>query len=123
MFNPFNLGFDPVSLFNNYDEREVAVYTAEDTHGGVSTVAMPDTDHPYETAIWHPKYNDGKLVIVAEYDTKEEAQAGHASWVEKFKADKLPNPLIDVSSAKVKQVEDLALALMGEGPDRAMERG
>ena len=46
----------------------------------VSTIDTPDAG--LETAIWK---NGGDIVIVARYETKEEAKQGHQDWVEACK--------------------------------------
>lgn len=63
----------------NYDERKVDRY--EDDLCCVSTARVSDGKQPYETGIYHKFYNDDKCMIVAAYDTIEEAQAGHNKWV------------------------------------------
>lgn len=75
------------------EERRVAVY--EEGELFVSTVYAPDTGS-YETAIGHPFYDSGSLIIVEEYGTIEEAQTGHAKWLALMTADNLPNTLTDV---------------------------
>jgi hypothetical protein len=52
---------------------------------------------PYETAIsWPRRYKQGQeeWVIVAAYDTEEEARAGHADWV-KIMLKTPPDKLVD----------------------------
>ena len=53
-----------------YEDRKVARYDA--TWGFISTVSVNDGNQPYETAVEHSAYNDGDMVIVQAYDTKEE---------------------------------------------------
>lgn len=66
----------------------------------VSTVRVTDSSHPYETAVGHPEYNGGDLIIVEEYDTEEAAKAGHEKWVATMTAPTLPESLTDVSTAE-----------------------
>ncbi len=86
----------------NYDERKVANFT--DGSLQVDTVAVSDSDQPYETAVMHPRYNDGKWVIVQMYETKDDASFGHDAWVAIMTADELPESLKDVSTSDIKQL-------------------
>lgn len=54
-----------------YEQRKVARFEKDGFM--VDTAAVNDSEHPFETAVEHPNYNDGKMVIVEEYDSKEEA--------------------------------------------------
>lgn len=73
----------------------------------ISTIGdMGDTEHSYETAVSHPEYNDGRWVIVQEYDTEEDARNGHEKWLKTMTADALPNELRDVSTAGVAQMAE-----------------
>jgi hypothetical protein len=72
-----------------------------DTCGG-----MTDSEHEYETGIAHPSYNDGKWVIVEDYDTEEDAKKGHDKWVKIMTADSLPSVLNDVSTAVIAKLGD-----------------
>ena len=91
------MGF--TSMRDNYEERKVDAYETEELF--ISTAMVTDADVPYETAVGHPAYNKGKLVIVETYDTKELAQVGHDRWVEKMTGNELPESLIDVSRAEL----------------------
>jgi len=64
---------------SDFAEREVAQYNQDSLF--VDTCRVNDGKKPYETAVAFPLYNDGSMVIVEAYDTKEEAQAGHDKWV------------------------------------------
>jgi hypothetical protein len=56
-------------------------------------------DHPgLETAICHPRYNEGGWVVVEEYRTLKEATAGHEKWMGLVRTKPMPPCLIDVSS-------------------------
>lgn len=84
----------------NYESRKVA----RDDFGDdfyISTAAVNDSSQPSESAIKHPAYNFGKLVIVQMYDTKEQAEAGHKRWVKLMTAKSLPSHLVDVSTAEI----------------------
>ena len=95
MFNFFD-------MTDNYEDRKVAAFENGDLF--VSTVHVTDSTEPYETAVEHPKYNEGKLVIVEMYNTKEDSEAGHKKWVKLMTAKKLPEKLTDVSTSGVKQL-------------------
>lgn len=53
----------------------------------VSTMLCLDLEPPYqyETAVSHHDYDEGKIIPVESYVTKEEAQEGHNRWVEVMK--------------------------------------
>ena len=53
----------------------------------VSTVAVKDTPSNYETAITHPDYQEGRIIVVQTYSTLRQAEAGHKKWVEKMTND------------------------------------
>jgi hypothetical protein len=72
----------------------------------VSTAAVSDGREPFETAVKHPDYNGGKMVIVECYPTREAAEAGHAKWVATMKAEPLPDSLRDCANAEVAQLLD-----------------
>ena len=85
-------------MMGNYEERKVARWPDDKDKWIVDTVAVNDSAQPYETAIQHPGYNDGKIIVVEMYDTKKLAQEGHDRWIETMSADKLPERLVDVST-------------------------
>ena len=101
MKNIFNFLFaDP------YEERKVdntIVNLAE-----IDTVAVNDSNKPFETAIKHPYYDNNEWTVVELYDTKEEAQIGHDKWVEVFR-NKLPEKLTDVSTSYIANFVDIIL--------------
>lgn len=90
-------GFD---MMGSYESRKVGRYDGEDGFM-VSTAMVTDGDHPYETAVAHPAYNSGKIVIVAAYDSKDDARDGHDEWVERMTADKLPDQLVEVENSEI----------------------
>ncbi len=96
--------FDFLEMANNYEQRKVARY--EKGNVMVDTAMVSDAEQPYETAVAHPQYNEGNMVIVELYDTKEEAEKGHKKWVKIITNKKLPNELKDVSSSKISKVSD-----------------
>lgn len=87
---------------DNYEDRKVARFEQGDVL--VSTARVSDSLQPFETAVAHPDYNNGKLVIVQMYDTKEEASIGHNKWVKLMTSDNLPDELVDVSTAEIRQL-------------------
>lgn len=91
--------FDFMQDFGNHDERKVDTYKEGDLF--VDTCAVSDSTKPYETAVAHLRYNEGKMLIVELYDTKEEAQVGHDKWVKIMTAEKLPNAIEDVSTSNL----------------------
>jgi hypothetical protein len=93
MFDFFNF----FSMADDYEDRKVARYESGEII--VSTAFTTDTEK-YETAISHPKYNDGLFVIVEEYDERESAEMGHEKWVgvATRPVDQLPDHLLDVST-------------------------
>lgn len=86
----------------NYADRRVA--RDDFDWGFISTARVSDGRKPYETAVEHPEYNDGKMVIVDCYDTKADAAAGHAKWKKRMTAKRLPASLTDVANAEVAQM-------------------
>ena len=97
--------FDFFSMISNYEERKIDRFEKDELT--VDTCSVTDSDKPYETAVEHPHYNNGKWVIVETYDTKEAAQRGHNKWVKKMTGKKLPASLKDVSSAEVAKLADV----------------
>lgn len=93
--------FEFLEMMDNHKDRTVATFEKDELF--VDTCAVTDSDQPYETAIAHPAYNNGKLIIVQMYDTKEEAQKGHDVWVATMTTKKLPRTLRDVSTASIKK--------------------
>lgn len=98
--------FMNLMMADNYEERKVGRWDSDDGKRIVSTVRVYDSAYPYETAVQHEDYNDGDMVIVAMYTSKEEAKRGHERWLKLTQGDQLPNPLKDVSSATVAMLCD-----------------
>lgn len=90
----------------NYESRKVAKDEYE--WGFVSTAEVSDGRKPYETAVKHTRYNDGKIVIVECYDSKERARKGHGRWVARMTAEKLPGSLTDCANSEIQQAIDAA---------------
>ena len=55
-----------------YEERKVARF--EKGKLVIDACLVSDSNDPYETAVMHPRYGDGKWIIVQVYGTKEDAQ-------------------------------------------------
>jgi len=89
-------------MADNYEDRKVAKFERGNLF--ISTARVTDSTEPYETAVAHPQYNKGELVIVEMYNTKEDAKAGHKKWVKLMTAKKLPKKLNDVSTSEIKQL-------------------
>lgn len=97
--------FDFLSMMGTHDERKIDTY---DENGiFVDTCLVTDGSQPYETAIAHKNYNNGDMVIVESYDTKDEAQLGHEKWVSIMTSDRLPEYLIDCANADIAQLVEL----------------
>ena len=73
----------------------------------VSTVRVFDTSMPYETAVLHPQYNEGALVIVQTYDSREHAEEGHAHWIKVMTTDPIPDSLQDKSLFWACELQDI----------------
>lgn len=96
---------DMMEMFDTYKARAVDNYTKGKLF--IDTALVTDSEQDYETAVEHPKYDDGDMIIVEMYDTKEEAQAGHDKWVGVMTADTLPERLVDVSSCGISNLLDI----------------
>jgi len=97
------------SIMKNFTQKREIIGQHREHDWGVSTAQMFDTDNPYETAIKHPSYHDGEIIIVEEYATREQAERGHQKWLAIMRAPMLPATLEDVSTAGIakfgKQIE------------------
>ena len=93
----FNLG----EMMGNYESRKVGRWDGKDSM--VSTAAVTDGAHPFETAFEHPDYNAGKMVIVESYDDRESAQKGHDRWVKVMTEGPLPDKLVDCCNSDISQ--------------------
>ena len=91
--------FSFFDMLDTYESR--CVDRHEDGDLLVSTAAVIDSDHPYETAVAHPAFNGGLIVIVETYDTVEDAESGHQKWVQIMTAPELPAELKDVSTCGI----------------------
>lgn len=64
-------------------ERELKEDYVNDYH--IDTCAVDDREWTYETAIECKWFNDGNWIVVRGYETREAAEAGHATWCNKAK--------------------------------------
>jgi len=89
------------NMAGNYEERNVDTY---DENGlFIDTARVTDGRQPYETAVAHPNYNGGKMVIVEAYNTKKQARVGHNKWVKTMTAFPLPLELRDCHNSRISQ--------------------
>ena len=101
MFDPLSMMmFNYLSMAFNYESRSVARFTKNDELI-VDTCMVTDSAQPYETAVAHKAYGNGRWIVVEMYNSKEEALTGHNKWVSKMTAKELPESLYDVSSAYI----------------------
>lgn len=98
----------PGEIFNfesdigNYEERKIG--RDDFAWGFISTARVSDGVKPFETAVEHGNYNDGRMVIVDHYDTKAQAITGHAKWVKTMTTAPLPAALKDCANSHVQQL-------------------
>ncbi len=91
--------FDFLGMRGNYDTRKVARFDEGELL--VSTARVTDGSKPFETAVEHPDYNEGKMVIVEAYDDKDSAQSGHDRWVQTMTTTPLPQMLTDCCNSEI----------------------
>lgn len=91
--------FNFIGMEDDYDDRKVVRDDYE--WGFISTVSVPDGRKDYETAVEHPDYRNGEMVIVDCYDTKEKALKGHAKWVKTM--ENPPSELTDCANSEIAQ--------------------
>lgn len=96
--------FDFMNMLVNYEDRKIDRWNSEDGLQMVSTASVTDGRKPYETAVQHPDYNGGSMVIVECYDTKEQAQAGHDKWLNLVLTNKLPSALVNCGNSEISQL-------------------
>lgn len=94
-----------IDMIGNYDSRKIG--RDDYDWGFISTCRVSDGDKPYETAVEHKSYNNGKMVIVESYDTKDEAKAGHAKWIATMTAETLPDSLTDCANSAISQLASM----------------
>lgn len=91
--------FNFLQDMGNYQDRKVDRFESDDLI--VSTARVSDGLQPYETAIAHRYYNDGNLIAVQGYDSKQEAQDGHDKWVKIMTDENLPDSLTECANAEM----------------------
>lgn len=87
----------------NYDQRKVARYEEGDT---IISTAFASDAGGYETAVRDPRWNGGDWVIVQPYDTRAEAESGHAEWVAMLTRPDAPRVLRDRSRSPIAEMID-----------------
>ena len=95
--------FNFLDMMGNYEQRVVGRYDEDENGLFVSTAEVCDGQKPFETAVDHPAYGDG-MIIVENYYTKEEAQIGHTRSVERMTAENLPSVLEDCNNSFIQQL-------------------
>lgn len=58
----------------------------------------------WETAISHPKYNNGKWIVVEEYSGERNAKTGHDKWVHLLETDTLPSEVEDIGGGIIGEI-------------------
>lgn len=96
--------FGFMAMGGTYDSR--CVGREEYEFGFISTAEVCDGEKPYETAIEDTRYvrdqdnSRGKAMCIVEaYDSRDDAEAGHARWVEAMKTP--PEKLQDCFNSEV----------------------
>lgn len=89
----------------DYEQRMVGRWDSADGRMLVSTAFVRDGFRHYETAVKHPAYNYGKMVIVEAYDTKEAATEGHTRWLGLVETDALPEVLVDCLNCEISVID------------------
>lgn len=97
--------FDLLGLSNFNDPNRQVAHDDIPNGAKIDTCAVHDATKPFETGVCDPHYNNGAWIIVATYDTREEAQKGHDKWVQ-IMTNELPELLVDVSEANIAEVLD-----------------
>lgn len=86
-----------MNMADTYEDRKVA---RDDWGKGkmsimLSTAEVTDADYRYETAIAHPSYDGGKIIILGGCDSRKKALAFHAHWKQLIETDTLPEVIAD----------------------------
>lgn len=95
---------DMMDMMGNHEDRKVGTYNEDGIF--VDTCFVTDADQPYETAVVHPNYNGGSMVIVEMYRSLNAAERGHAKWVAVMTGKDLPAHLKDVGTSGISQLLD-----------------
>jgi len=96
--------FNLLGMMGNYDTRKIGRWDGDNNTKTVSTCLVTDGKCLYETAFRHPEYNNGSMVIVEAYATREEAVAGHERWVKIMTDGPLPDVLHDCCNSEISQL-------------------
>lgn len=81
------------ALSKIYEKRKIGRFEKDGIF--VSTILVDDCEQAYETAVIHPEFKGGEIIIVAHYSTRGEAEQGHHAWVEKIQGKNLKEILSD----------------------------
>ena len=94
------------SIMDDYEKRKVGRFDSPDGKIMVSTAIINDSVYLFETGIAHPLYNENKILIVENYDTKEKAQEGHERWVQIMTSPEknLPTVLADIGGSEINRL-------------------
>ncbi len=115
--------FDFLTGIDDHDKRKVERIEAVDCDGVkyiLDTARVTDCPkYPYETAISHPSYDDGKFVILQQYKDKESARLGHFAWADIFSSKELPDTLINCSAG---EFAEMFLGVEGRIVERKKKR-
>ena len=95
--------FDFLLDMGNHEDRKVATHQDDDLV--IDTCAVSDGRQPFETGICDPRYNDGSWIIVEGYDTRTQAEEGHARWVEVMTKNP-PKSLRDCANSRVAELAE-----------------
>lgn len=91
-----------LAMVGNYESRSVGYWCSElDKSCMLSTALVTDGVKPFESAMAHPSYNGGQIIILEAYDTKEQAQAGHEKYLAIAKADGWPDEITERNNSEV----------------------
>lgn len=96
--------FGFINDMGNLEARKVEQWHSDDGMRMVSTVRVSDGAKPFETAFEHPEYNDGGMIIVEAYETREDALAGHGRWLKIMLDGPLPDEITDCCNAECAQL-------------------
>lgn len=111
----------PPRMRDELRSRRVGLWVTADESRLVSTMKMRD-DHatikPYEVAVQLVEFNNGRHIVVATCNTKEEAEAAHEKWVGIISQDELPDTITSVpndapKTHKRQSMDDFLSRLLG----------
>ena len=109
--------FEFLNMLNDYEDRRVGKHEADGLF--ISTALVRDGDKLFETAVEHPEYNNGTMIIVEAYDTREDAAKGHERWIATMTSEPLPRHLQDCQNSTISKFLDPSeLCFIRKGLDR-----